>query len=308
MKKRLRGKIGTAVALRVQRPGDQGPRDVTIVREHIHDNSVRGPAILDAERGIGYVHVRGFNENTPRDFDAAASWLLKRGMKAMILDLRFNPGGLLKSATDLADRFLAAGVIVTTKGRDPASRLEYDASGKPTIPADVTVILLVNGESASASEVVAGALQDHRRALLVGSRTFGKGVVQTTVPFDGDRALVKLTTARYYTPSGRCIEKLVGVDSDRVGSGGILPDVEVTLNDAETHAAAVRIGRLRALEDVLGSGSDSRDTQRVADREIEQALALLRGEPATQALVASSPDAKAKSSVSDDDQGGEDDH
>jgi carboxyl-terminal processing protease len=291
VKARLRGKIGTSVTLAVQSPGEDATRTVKIVREHIRENSVRGPGFVDGERAVGYVHVRGFNENTARDFEKAARWLVDHGMKALVLDLRYNPGGLLKAATDLADELLEDGVIVTTKGRDPASRIEYEATGSPKIPPSIPVVVLVNGESASAAEVVAGALQDHRRALLVGSKTFGKGVVQTTVPFDGDRALIKITTARYYTPAGRCIEKEVGVDADHAGVGGILPDVEVATTRDQARAVATRIGRLRALEDQPGNGAPEDRDSVESDPVLVKALALLRGEPAIQPLAQATAEA-----------------
>jgi carboxyl-terminal processing protease len=211
---RMRGEDGTSVVLGVHRPGDGTTFSLTLTRELIQLASVKARTL---EPGLGYIRVTHFSETTGRDLERAALRLKKENggvLQGLILDLRNNPGGLLDAAVEVSDIFLETGLIVSADGRVNDARFSMNAQ-----PGDVLdgkpMVVLVNSGSASASEIVAGALQDHGRALLVGSHTFGKGSVQTVMPLSNGRA-IKLTTSRYFTPSGRSIHEV-----------GINPDVEV---------------------------------------------------------------------------------
>jgi carboxyl-terminal processing protease len=178
--------------------------------------------------GVGYIKMIEFQDNTARDLDEALTILEKSGMKALILDLRNNPGGLLEAAFDVAQRFLKKGdVIASTRSRVPEENAVFRASGDFTRP-QYPVVILVNGGSASASEVVAGAVQDNKRGTILGTRTFGKASVQTVVPLK-DGSAIRFTSSYYYTPSGRLIKK-----------EGIFPDMVVDGN-AEQLEAAIRL-------------------------------------------------------------------
>jgi len=169
------------------------------------------------EDGFGYIRVTQFQERTASDLERALEGLRKEsggGLKGLVVDLRNNPGGLLDQAVDVADLFLAEGLIVYTKGREADAQMEFSAKRSGTEP-DYPMVVLINGGSASASEIVAGALQDHGRAIILGAQSFGKGSVQTILPL-GDDSGLRLTTARYYTPKGTSIQ-----------AKGITPDIEV---------------------------------------------------------------------------------
>ena len=222
---RMRGPVDSKIVLSVRRK-DAKPFDVTIQRATIKIRSVRHEAVGD----VGYVRITTFNEQTTSGLQngvAALSRELGDKLAGFVIDLRNNPGGLLDQAISVSDSFLEKGEIVSTRGRDPndASRVHATAGdvtdGKP-------VVVLINGGSASASEIVAGALQDHRRAIILGTQSFGKGSVQTIVPLPGNVAM-RLTTARYYTPSGRSIQKT-----------GISPDIIVPTAKIEKFDSAKR--------------------------------------------------------------------
>ncbi len=210
--KSIRGKKGTKVKLTVIREAADKPLDFTITRDVIPLKSVRN-YLLDPE--IGYVRISTFQSNTSRDLNVALEKLeTGRDLKGLILDLRNNPGGLLSQAIEVSDVFLDSGLIVSTKGRNSSQDMEVSAHQNKT-GRDYPIIVMVNGGSASASEIVAGALQDNKRALTLGSQTFGKGSVQTILPLS-DGSGLRLTTAKYYTPSGRSIQ-----------ASGITPDIEI---------------------------------------------------------------------------------
>ncbi|MCD9088475.1 S41 family peptidase [Stenotrophomonas sp. SY1] len=216
----LRGPAGSTVVLTIER-GDAKPFDVSVTRETIRVTSVRSRML---EPGYGYVRISTFQADTGADFQKNIAQLQAQSggkLKGLVLDLRSNPGGLLTAAVQVADDLLEKGGIVSTRGRISISDAKFDAT-----PGDLLkgtpVVVLVDAGSASASEVLAGALRDNQRARVIGSRTFGKGSVQTVLPLDNGDS-VKLTTARYYTPSGRSIQ-----------ATGIVPDVELT---AEPDAA-----------------------------------------------------------------------
>jgi carboxyl-terminal processing protease len=209
--RRLRGPKGTKVTIGVLREGWAEPRDFEIVREVIQVRSVRSK---DLGEGVGYIRVNSFQERTGKDLERAIEQLMKGGGKAFVLDLRNNPGGLLNQAVFVSDLFLDKGqLIVYTSGRMKNQDLRFTAehsNGFPKFP----MVVLVNGGSASASEIVAGALQDHKRAVVLGTKTFGKGSVQTVIPLS-DGSGLRLTTAKYFTPKGRSIHG-TGIEPDIV--------------------------------------------------------------------------------------------
>jgi len=222
----ITGKRGTKVVLRIKRHGKLKPFDVPLIREDIRIRTVKGwrrnPSgdwdfILDKEAGIGYIRITQFTDRTPGDFNSALRNLNKAGVKSLILDLRLNPGGLLRPAAKVADEFLKSGRIVSTKGRQVReTSLSARWGGKFL---DGELIVLVNEHSASAAEIVSGAIQDTARGAVAGMRSYGKGSVQNVIEIRRQRAYLKLTTAYYYLPSGRCLHRLNsskdwGVDPD----------------------------------------------------------------------------------------------
>ncbi len=209
--KLMRGKPGSDIVLTVVREGEDKPLKITITRAVIQVTSVRN-RILEA--GYGYVRVSHFQTKTPADMIKAIETMQIEGaLNGLVLDLRNNPGGVLSAAVGISDAFLNDGLIVYTDGREEDSRLRYTAS-RGDIMDGAPIVVLVNGGSASASEIVAGAMQDHGRGVVMGSKTFGKGSVQTIQNLPNGGA-VKLTTARYYTPSGRSIQAQ-GIEPDIV--------------------------------------------------------------------------------------------
>lgn len=210
----MRGAPGTDITISVMREGFERPREFTLKREIIKIKSVKSKTLED---GFGYVRVTQFQERTASDLGKALATLRKENagnLKGVVLDLRNNPGGLLDQAVDVADLFIEDGLIVYTKGREPEAQMEFKAKRSGTEPG-YPMVVLINGGSASASEIVAGALQDHGRAVILGTQSFGKGSVQTILPL-GDDSGLRLTTARYYTPNGTSIQ-----------AKGISPDIEV---------------------------------------------------------------------------------
>jgi carboxyl-terminal processing protease len=285
---RLRGTPGTEVVLTVVSDGEETRRDVTIVRDAIAHRSVVGVDVLDPEARIGYLHITGFQETTLAEFDEAMRALLdERGIRALVVDLRFNPGGILQSAVDLADRFLRSGLIVSTRGRTTRSIKEYVATPENTLPDDLALVILTNRESASASEVAAGALQDHHRAVLVGEPTYGKGVVQNVLYLDGERSVLKITSAAYFTPSGRCIERRIPVPGADPVAVGIAPDFVVSDPDPQGHALELHLTRARPGEDFDPAVSPCfpSDSDGFDDPQLETALELLRGKAITEPIV-----------------------
>lgn len=209
--KLMRGKPGSDIVLTVVREGEDRPLNITLTRAVIQVTSVKNRIL---EEGYGYVRVSHFQTKTPTDMIKAIEKMQIEGeMKGLVLDLRNNPGGVLSAAVGISDAFLNDGLIVYTDGREDDSRLRYSAS-RGDILDGAPLVILVNGGSASASEIVAGAMQDHNRGVVMGSKTFGKGSVQTIQNLPNGGA-VKLTTARYFTPSGRSIQAQ-GIEPDIV--------------------------------------------------------------------------------------------
>jgi carboxyl-terminal processing protease len=210
---RMRGSPGTEVTIDVRRPSSAGPLRFALERAEIEVKTVRSNYLGD---GFGYVRLTGFSDNTAAGLDRAAEALKAeagRRLRGLVLDLRSNPGGVLHAAVEVSDRFLSEGLIVRGTGRIPHARFEYRASPGDALE-DVPLVVLVNAGSASASEIVAGALKDHQRARIVGERTYGKGSVQTVLPLTAGRAL-KITTSRYVLPSGRTLSG-TGIDPDLI--------------------------------------------------------------------------------------------
>ena len=208
----MRGKVGTDIVLTIIREGEETPLKITLTRDVIKVKSVRARDLGD---GFGYLRISQFQSHTGENLVEAIEKLKKDNggkLKGMVLDLRNNPGGVLNAAVEVSDAFLDQGLIVYTQGRIADSEMKFSATPRHLLDA-APLVVLVNGGSASASEIVAGALQDHKRAVIIGTRTFGKGSVQTILPLNEKTAL-KLTTARYYTPSGRSIQ-----------AEGITPDI-----------------------------------------------------------------------------------
>ena len=229
--KKLRGRKGTSVTITVIHQGEpRKPVDILIVRDIIKIHSIVDARMVDGKNKIGYVRMTQFQERTAEYLDKAVNSLLDQGMRALILDLRFNPGGLLESAIEVSNRFVSNGVIVSTRGRIKSSEKVFTADRDSSYP-PIPVAVLVTGQSASASEIVSGALQDHKRAVIVGSRTFGKGSVQTVLPLENGKSAMRLTTAYYYTPSGRCIHRKP--DATEKDDWGIYPDIEVKMTTDE---------------------------------------------------------------------------
>ncbi|HEV7607664.1 MAG TPA: S41 family peptidase [Steroidobacteraceae bacterium] len=240
---RMRGPRGSTVKLAVLRVGQTLPLEFTVERAQVDVHSV---AMTSIEGGYVYARITAFSDTTAEDFSTSIA-RLRRDMSAkprgVVLDLRNNPGGVLESAVEVADQLLESGVIVTADGRTPAARFTMEATPGEVLPG-VPMVVLVNGSTASAAEILAGALQDHHRALLLGRRTFGKGSVQTVMPLTAGRAM-KLTTSRYFTPSGRSIQGR-GIDPDHLleNVDGVPLDLDdarvrqtLGVRDAGVHAA-----------------------------------------------------------------------
>ena len=272
---KLRGEVGSEVTVKVQR-GQLEPFDVTLVRDFIKIRSVRSE-MFD---GIGYIRITTFSEQTtPGLMDAVDDFFREEGdaLKGIVLDLRNNPGGLLTEAISVTDAFLEEGEIVSTRGRDASGGSHVYA--KPgDIARGLPMVILINSGSASASEIVAGALKDHKRAVILGTRSFGKGSVQSVIPISNSSA-IRLTTARYYTPSGISIQ-----------AKGIVPDIEVELARIEAvKGGIVREEDLRGALDGSGEAGENADSiaqeeeeaapvdQSKIDYQLARALDLIRG-------------------------------
>lgn len=267
--RKLRGPVGTVVRITVMRPGTGELLHFSITRANIQIQSIKDAQIV--RDGIGYVRMTQFQEHTGRDLEKALRDLKKKGMRALILDLRNNPGGLLQVAIEVADKFIGgAKLLVYTKGRIKTQNIEFKAPSKAEF-ADYPLVILVNKGSASGSEIVAGAVQDWKRGIIVGSTTFGKGSVQSVLPLPDGSAL-RLTTARYFTPSGRCIHKI-----------GIDPDIVVEMTDEEEIKVLVK----RRLEKMISDNPKGSDMEAereelkklagVTDVQMERAVDLLQG-------------------------------
>ncbi len=284
---KMRGPVNTKIKLTIMRKGQDKPVEVTLTRETIRVRAVRWNNKGD---DIGYIRLTQFNEQTTENLKKAISEITakvsKDKLKGYVIDMRNNPGGLLDQAISVSDAFLQKGEVVSTRGRNAEETQRFNAR-----PGDLTdgkpLIVLINGGSASASEIVAGALQDHRRATVIGTRSFGKGSVQTIIPLGSGNGALRLTTARYFTPSGRSIQ-----------AKGINPDIEVLQDIPEelkartdTRGEASLRGHLRGDQGKEQTGSQSYvPPEEKDDKALNMALELLRG---TQQNSAFPPNPKA---------------
>jgi carboxyl-terminal processing protease len=278
---KMRGPVHASITLTIVRKGVEKPFEVTMVRDVIHIKPVK----YSAENDVGYIQITSFNEQTTGDLEEAVKHLKKEigpNLKGYLLDLRNNPGGLLDQAISVSDDFLDEGAIVITKGRNleetqrTNARLGDITDGKK-------LVVLINGGSASASEIVAGALQDHRRATIVGTRSFGKGSVQTIIPL-GPNGALRLTTARYYTPSGRSIQAK-GIEPDAVVEEDLPADVKgesvsVKGESVSGESEASLRGHLKGDDEAGSQGSGSSAyvaPDKSKDNQLQFGLDLLRG-------------------------------
>jgi carboxyl-terminal processing protease len=292
----IMGEPGTPVVLKIKREGQTELKEYSINRANIKVTSIKGVDrdmsnpdspkwnfMLDKDSKIGYIRITGFQEDTARDLEAALTLLQKQGAQGIILDLRFNPGGLLKAAVDISDMFLEQGVIVSTKGRTPAARDQRWLAHKDSVvPPSMPIVVLVNQYSASASEIFSGAIKDHHRGLIVGQRSFGKGSVQNLIPLGSGAkvdALMKLTMAYYYLPDGESLHR-----RDGNTKWGVDPDVQVDLTPkqladmvkARRDAEIIHRGGTAAATtpDTAPATGPAKDA--VLDTQLDTALLMLR--------------------------------
>ena len=265
---KLRGEKGTSIELMVLRDDQETPIEFTIVRDTIQFSSVRSRII---EPGYGYVRISQFQTSSGDDFKKELLDLKQQEapLKGVIIDLRNNPGGLVPASVEISDAVLDGGTIVYTEGRLPSSNSRYEATSGDILEG-IPIVVLINGGSASASEIVAGALQDHQRAAIIGTQSFGKGSVQTVIPL-GDGRAVKLTTARYFTPNGRSIQ-----------AEGIVPDIIVEPAEIRRYQLRDRV-REEDLEGHLGQASERGESpvepeeDVTDDNQLYEALNVLKG-------------------------------
>jgi len=272
----MRGKKGSSIKMTLARESEPKPIELTLTRDLIKVVSVRSKTL---EAGYGYIRIAQFQSDTGNEFAKAVEKLKKseKPLKGIVLDLRNNPGGVLQAAVAVVDTVLDGGLVVYTEGRVPNSQSRFGAQAGDTLNG-APIVVLINGGSASASEIVAGALQDHKRAVIVGVDTFGKGSVQTILPLSETRA-VKLTTARYFTPNGRSIQ-----------AQGIKPDIVIEQAKLETVKGDMRVteadlsGHLRNNQDETEENNSQRrkknadgDNLRSEDNQLFDALNLLKG-------------------------------
>jgi len=269
----LRGRQGTRVTLAVTNPDDGRSLEGQFVRRAVEVKSIPIAQMIDRQKGIAYIQMTGFQSTSPRELDAALTRLSREGMRSLIWDLRGNPGGLLPAATSVLDRFIDSGVLVSTRGRAMDQNSSYSASPHPKF--DIPLVLLVDGDSASASEIVAGAVHDHKRGTIVGRQTYGKWSVQSIYHMPGGAGL-RLTTAKFYSPRGHNLSKV-----------GLAPDVLVDLSGDEYTAyknpPAAKNGQ--TTEGPSAQASESRSTRRKMriarnapspdDRDLQKAVEIL---------------------------------
>ncbi|MEL7013560.1 MAG: S41 family peptidase [Pseudomonadota bacterium] len=281
----MRGPVGSEIVITVVRDGEAEPFDISIIRDTIKLTAVRART----ERDAVVLRVTTFNDQTYRNLESSLNREIeeaggKDSVSGIVLDLRNNPGGLLNQAIKVSDAFLDKGEIVSTRGRDPQDGERFNAT-EGDLAEGLPIVVLINGGSASASEIVAGALQDHRRAIVVGTKSFGKGSVQTVMPLRGDGAM-RLTTARYYTPSGRSIQAL-GVSPDIFVEQPRLAEVDEEEEETRTRRSEAELrGRLdndslseeelRTIEEDLKRAEEVAEL-REEDYQLAYAIDILKG-------------------------------
>src|SRR5215469_5921193 len=282
---KMRGPAGSKITLTILREGEKKPFDVTLVRAIVSVDA----ATFRREGDIGYIRLPGFNEQTAEGLEHAVRDLKKQigpGIKGYVLDLRNNPGGLLDQAIQVSDDFLNSGEVVSTRGRQPDDTQRYDA--KPGDIADgKPVVVLINGGTASASEIVSGALQDHKRATIIGMTSFGKGSVQTIIPLGDARGALRLTTARYYTPSGHSIQALGIIPDIQVAQGDEEPATSLRYSEADLqgHLAGEPVSQARLNAPVIYAAPGTK----YDDFQLAYALDLLRGKVTVASVTKANP-------------------
>ena len=289
---KMRGAAGTKITLTIVREGEKKPFDVTLTRAIVAYEA----DTWRREGDIGYIRMPAFNEQTADGLEKAVKDLKKQigpGIKGYVLDLRNNPGGLLDQAIQVSDDFLTSGEIVSTRGRHSEDTQRYDAKG-----GDITdgkpVVVLINAGTASASEIVSGALQDHKRATVIGLTSFGKGSVQTIIPLGENRGALRLTTARYYTPSGHSIQ-----------AQGIIPDIQVAQGDEAAIPKLARPSEANLRGHLSGEPIPAKRVnapvikpapgKKYDDFQLSYALDLLHGKMTVASATTPAPDQKAAS-------------
>ena len=269
---KLRGEKGTAIKLTLYREGQKGPLEIDVVRDIIQVSAVRSRLL---EPGYGYIRVSQFQRQSGADFIDALEKLIAdqsnpTALKGLVLDLRNNPGGLVPASIEITDALLDGGTVVYTEGRLPSANRSFEATSGDRLNG-LPIVVLINGGSASASEIVAGALQDHGRAAILGTQSFGKGSVQTVIPL-GDGRAIKLTTARYFTPNGRSIQ-----------AEGIVPDIIIERAEIRPYAKTMRVreadleGHLETLVSDGETETDPVTDDYSTDNQLYEAVNLLKG-------------------------------
>ncbi len=287
---RMRGKKGSNITLTIWRPDFSEPKDFILNRDVIPLKTVKSKIV---DENVGYVRISQFTETTAPDLEKELNDLETKGIEALILDLRDNPGGLLTSAIDVSRKFIDKGTIVTVKSRDGKTlNLSSYYRSHPLYP----LIVLINKGSASSSEIVAGAIQDNKRGILLGVKTFGKGVIQTVIPMENNAGLI-LTTAWYFTPSGRSIHN-VGIDADITIDQSVLSSEEMAgLYDSATVSSnsATEIIESKPAENILLSAETLKKYDiKTGDIQLIKAIEILRGEKLTATTVYDSPQKNKK--------------
>lgn len=268
----MRGEPGSSITLTVVREGQANPFELTIERAVIRVTSVRSRML---EPGFASVRISSFQQNTAADVVREINRLREEAngeLRGLVLDLRNNPGGLLSASVDVSDIFLSDKLVVYTESRIPNNSFRYQSRRQTLLP-DLNLVVLINGGSASASEIVAGALQDHKRAVIMGTQSFGKGSVQTIMPLSQDRMALKLTTARYFTPSGTSIQG-TGITPDILVDQGSFTAQEVRLSREADLQGALQNGQVTA-DDAVDNADDGR--LRDQDYQMYEALNMLKG-------------------------------
>ena len=269
---KLRGEKGTAIKLTLYREGQKGPLEIDVVRDIIQVSAVRSRLL---EPGYGYIRVSQFQRQSGADFIDALEKLIAdqsnpTALKGLVLGLRNNPGGLVPASIEITDALLDGGTVVYTEGRLPSANRSFEATSGDRLNG-LPIVVLINGGSASASEIVAGALQDHGRAAILGTQSFGKGSVQTVIPL-GDGRAIKLTTARYFTPNGRSIQ-----------AEGIVPDIIIERAEIRPYAKTMRVreadleGHLETLVSDGETETDPVTEDYSTDNQLYEAVNLLKG-------------------------------
>jgi len=277
---RIKGERGTQVTLTILHEDEEEPVDIKIVRKTVHVDSVLGDTrnrngqwnfFLPGKDGIGYVRINKFARDTPDELRRALSGLVEQGMQGLILDLRDNPGGLLEAAVTVCDMFVESGDIVTTRGRDDVVQMRFPAKQEDTL-GDFPIAVLVNRYSASASEIVAGCLQEHGRAKVIGERTYGKGTVQDLIELDGGFGAIRLTTATYWVGANSINKSPDATEEDQ---WGIMPDegYEVVV-EGEDRVKLLEQRRKRDLfiPNAGGNGSANDEPEPLVDPQLEKAV------------------------------------